>query len=80
MRSWTYHLKNKTRALQFLVHHKPERDVICLVNQKQREEIFRIRAALGSIIETLKFAAVQNISLRGHRDSCVIEPSGTYPN
>ena len=51
-----------------------------LVNQQHREEIFRNRAALGSIIETFKFAAMQNISLRGHRDSGVIEPSGTYPN
>jgi hypothetical protein len=37
------------------------------------------RNALASVVETIKFAAIQNIAFRGHRDDGRIEPDGAYP-
>lgn len=75
-----YHTTNKTRALEFLSHLNSEKNVASLVNSHHKEQIIRNRAALSSIIETLKFAAIQNISLRGHRDSGRIDSLGDYPS
>lgn len=71
---------NAACAEEFLarVNH-PEEDVAMKLDAAVQKEASRNRAALSSIIETIKFAAIQNIPFRGHRDDGRIESSGTYP-
>jgi len=48
------------------------------VNTKKRDEVMLNRKALASITDTIKFAAVQNIPLRGHRDDGRIDADCSY--
>jgi len=55
-----------------------------LVKSPKRDEVLCNRRALAYIVETIQPAAIQNISLRGHRDDGRIEvksdgPDGVYP-
>ena len=75
-----YHQVNKVRALDFLTHTKSDESVLALVNKKHQQDVINNRATLASIIETVMFAGLQNISLRGHRDHGKILPSGIYPD
>ena len=75
-----YHVMNKVRAIEFMKHGRSDRNITSLINVQHREEILRNRAALFSIVDTLKFAAIQDIALRGHRDSGRIDASGKFPD
>ena len=76
---------NAARAIEFTRRvNDPETHVDSLVDSPKRNEVLRNRQALASIVETIKPAAIQNISLRGHRDDGRIEvepdgPDGDYP-
>ena len=74
-----YHQTNKTRAVEFISRATVGDDVMSQVNEQYKDEVLRNRGALGSIVEILKFCGIQDLPLRGHRDSGRIDPSGTYP-
>ncbi|XP_043222796.1 52 kDa repressor of the inhibitor of the protein kinase-like [Amphibalanus amphitrite] len=57
----------------------PKKSIDAVMDTASEREVRRNRAVLTSIIETLKFAVTQNISLRGHRDDGRIDGSGTQP-
>ena len=78
--STEYHIRNEAAAADFLVRTGSNQDVEHIITTASQRQIERNRAALSSIIETVKFAAMQNIPLRGHRDDGRIDPSGTYPH
>ena len=50
------------------------------VNDHHKAEVLRNRTVLESIVDILKFCTIQDIPMRGHRDSIRIDPSGTYPS
>jgi len=54
--------------------------IIRFFSQK-RDEVLRNRQALSSIVSAVKFAAIQNIPMRGHRDDgrVEIENDVSYP-
>ena len=75
-----YHIMNAARAEEFLARvNCPEEDVTMKLDAAKQKEVSRNRAVLSSIVETVKFAAIQNIPLCGHRDDGRIDHSGTYP-
>ena len=63
MKKNDYHVMNKVRAIEFMKHGRSDRNITSLINVQHREEILRNRAALFSIVDTLKFAAIQEIAL-----------------
>lgn len=75
-----YHRRNTAAAAEFLLRQENNQDVESIVISASKREVERNRAALASIIDTLKFAAMQNIALRGHRDDGRIDPSGKFPD
>jgi len=80
-----FHAANTARAIEFTRRvNDPKTHVDSLVKSPKRDEVLRNRRALASIVETIQPAAIQNISLRGHRDDGRIEvksdePDGDYP-
>ena len=75
-----YH-RDSTAAVAALLRTaaNSEEQVSSVLATASRKELERNRAALASIIDTIKFAAIQNMPLRGHRDDGRIDPSGEYP-
>ena len=74
------HVSNVARALEFTKRAKDptsHADVQLISHRKQ--QVLQNKQALVSIVETVKFTAIQNIALRGHRDDGRIEPDGCYP-
>ena len=65
--------------MQFMNNLKTGFSVAKKVSEQYDEEIIRNRAALNSLIETIKFCGIQNLSLRGHRDSGTVKPNGEFP-
>ena len=51
----------------------PTTHVDAQVNSQKREQVLQQRKVLASIVETVKFVAIQNIPLRRHRDDSRIE-------
>ena len=75
-----FHASNAARALEFMQRAKdPATQVDAQVNAHKKEQVLQNRKALVSIVETVEFAAIQNIAFRGHRDDGRIEPDGSYP-
>lgn len=75
-----FHASNAARAHEFLQRAKDATThVDAQVNSQKKQQVLQNRQALASIVETIKLAALQNISLRGHRDDGRIEPDGLYP-
>ena len=75
-----YHIQNAAAAIDFLRRTENQQSVTSLISTASSREKKRNRAALASIIDTIKFASMQNIALRGHRDDGRIDPSGVYPD
>lgn len=75
-----FHMANASRAQEFLQRAKdPTTHVCAQVNSHKKQQVMQNRKALASIVETIKFAAIQNIALRGHRDDGRIKHDGSYP-
>lgn len=75
-----FHAANAARAAEFIARAAdPTTHVDVQVNSLKREEVLRNRQALASIVDTVMFAAIQNIPFRGHRDDGRIEADGSYP-
>jgi hypothetical protein len=76
-----FHAANAARAQEFRQRVKdPSTHIDTQVNNQNKEQVLQNRKALASIVETIKFAAIQNIPLRGHRDDGRIDPDGLYPS
>ena len=71
------HRQNVTKAADFITRMEhPQQKFACVVQTASQREVERNRAVLGAIVETLSFAAAQNISLRGHREQGELVTSG----
>lgn len=73
-----YHLRSSSAAA-YLLQTAEKDSVSALLTSANARQVQRTRAALCSIVDTVKFAALQNIPLRGHRDDGRIDPSGELP-
>ena len=73
------HVSNVARALEFTKSAKDPRSHADVQLISHRKQVLQNRQAFVSIVETMKFASIQNIALRGHRDDGRIEPDGCYP-
>ena len=76
-----YHRSALVAAADFLrTSENQDLSVSQVLASANRREVERTRAALASVVDTIKFAALQNIPLRGHRDDGRIDPTGQYPD
>ena len=76
-----YHRSALATAADFLrTWNNRDLSVSQVLVSASRREVERTRAGLVSIVDALKFAALQNIPLRGHRDDGRIDPTGQYPD
>jgi hypothetical protein len=73
-----FHTSNASRAIEFMRRaHDATTHVDSQVNSHKKQQVLQNRIALASVVETIKFAAIQNIAFR--RDDARIEPDGAYP-
>jgi len=70
------HVSNVARVLEFT---KRAKDPTSHADVQLTQKTTSVAEHTGSCFETVKFTAIQNIALRGHRDDGRIEPDGCYP-
>lgn len=68
-----YHKEAILHATNFIeCYHKPEKDIRNLLDTKRKEQALQNRLRLAPIIASIIFLGKQNIPLRGHRDSGIL--------
>jgi len=73
------HVSNVARALEFTKSAKDPRSHADVQLISHRKQVLQNRQAFVSIVETMKFASIQNIALRGHRDVVVSSLTDATP-
>lgn len=75
-----FHVNNAARAAEFLQRARSSKlQVDKQISTQKADLIKRNRKILSSIVETVKFAAMQNLPFRGRRDDGRISSCGSYP-
>ena len=72
-----YHTEQVLILANFIKTYKnPSKNIVNIMEIEKQKKVAENREALGLIIETIIFCGIQNIALRGHRDSGELIESG----